>query len=521
MDVPGDRLGPLPAQGSAATTRFTTSEACAQCHLAGDGTAIRDAKGRDVSPVGTWRTSAMALATRDPYYLAAFADELQFRPALADTVEATCTRCHAPAGALELEVEGKTPTFAMLTTGADTSKAAHLAREGVACSLCHQIDAEGLGTYASFTGQFKVLDQRRIYGPYQDPATDPMRTLVNYVPTYGAHIQKSALCATCHTVITKPRDARGYVGPDFPEQVPFLEWLASSFADGGPKAATCQDCHMQAADDDGATLETPIARNPAGLKARKPFWRHGFEGANVQLARFGASDPAWFGVPLTKDDHERQAKANERMLARAAKVDVSTTPGEIAVTITNESGHKLPTGYPSRRLIVHLTVTAPDGKVVWESGKVDEFGRLAKEPATFFPHFDVVTKQEDVQIYESFPIDAAGKPAHRPLDSLKYAKDNRLVPSGFNKRNGFSAYTGSIGVDQDPDWGSSDTVKYRVGDVPAGSSVTAELLFQVVRPSDIEVYASKPTPAARRLFDFAKAAPPVPVVIASATAKTP
>lgn len=521
MNVPGDRLGPLPQPGSATTTRFTTSETCAQCHLAGEGAAVRDAKGRDVSPVGTWRTSAMALAARDPYYLAAFADELAFRPNLASTVEQTCTRCHAPAASLELEVEGKTPTFAMLTTGADTSNAAHLGREGVACSMCHQIDAEGLGTYASFTGQFKVLEQRRIYGPYQDPLTDPMRTLINYVPMYGAHIQQSSLCATCHTVITKPRDSRGYVGPDFPEQVPFLEWLASSYADGGTRAATCQDCHMQAADDDGATLEVAIARNPAGLKPRKPFWRHGFEGANVQLSRFGASDPAWFGVPLTKEDHERQSKANEGMLARAAKLEVSATPGEVAVKITNESGHKLPTGYPSRRLIVHLKVTAPDGKVVWESGRVDEFGRLAKEPATFFPHFDVVTKQEDVQIYESFPIDAQGKPAHRPLDSLKYGKDNRLVPSGFNKKNSFSAYTGSVGVDQDPDWGSTDTVKYKVGNVPAGSEVSVELLFQVVRPSDIEVYVDKPTPAARRLFDFAKAAPPIPVVIASATTKAP
>jgi hypothetical protein len=170
---------------------------------------------------------------------------------------------------------------------------------------------------------------------------------------------------------------------------------------------------------------------------------------------------------------------------------------------------------------VHVKVTAPGGKVVWESGSVDEFGRLAREPATFFPHFDVVTKQEDVQVYESFPIDAAGKPAHRPLDALKYGKDNRLVPSGFNRKNSFSAYTGSVGVDGDPDWGASDVVKYRVGDVPSGADVTVELLFQVARPADIEVYADKPTPAARRLFDFAKAAPPVPVVIASATSKMP
>src|SRR5690606_25945757 len=142
-------------------------------------------------------------------------------------------------------------------------------REGVACSLCHQIADEGLGTYASFTGQFTVGTERRIFGPYVDPLTDPMRLLVNYLPAHGAHVQKSALCATCHTVITKPRDSRGYVGPDFPEQVPFLEWLASSFAEGGPREATCQDCHMQAVDDDDVPLEVAIARTPAGLGKRK------------------------------------------------------------------------------------------------------------------------------------------------------------------------------------------------------------------------------------------------------------
>lgn len=534
VDVAGDRQGPLPQQSSARSSHFVSGDQCAQCHLAGDGPAVRDAKGRDVSPVGTFKASAMALAARDPYYLAAVADELQFRPNLASTVEKTCTRCHAPEASVELEVNGKYPTFSMLTTGADTSNEAHLGREGVGCSLCHQITDENLGKFPSFTGGFVVGELRQIYGPYANPVTDPMRTLVNFTPTYAPHIGRSSLCATCHTVITKPRDSKGNVGPDFPEQVPYLEWLASAFTTEdtpGEKAATCQECHMFAADDDGAELSVAISRTPAGLAPRKPFRRHGFQGANVQLSRFAASDPSWLGVPLTKEDHEAQARSAEDMIRRGAKVEVAsvTRSGEgvdLQVKVTNLSGHKFPTGYPSRRAFLHVKVEA-GGSVAFESGRADAFGRLVGrdgaviEAATFAPHLDVVDREDAVQIYESVPVDVNGKLAHRPLDAHHYAKDNRLVPYGFNRRNSNSAYTAPVGTDSDPDWGASDVVKYRIAKAPPGATITVELLFQTIRPSDVEFFASKPTPMARKLFDMTIAAPLAPVVVSAVTSAAP
>lgn len=532
IGVAGERLAPLPMQASATSPRFATSDVCAQCHLAGDGDAVRDAKGRDVSPVGRWRASAMALAARDPYWLAVYAEELRFRPNLAPTVDDTCTRCHAPEASVELAIDGTTPTFASIT-GADASPAAHLGREGVACTLCHQIAADGLGEFASFTGGFVVGDQRRIYGPYTDPTTDPMRTLVSYEPTFGAHVGEASLCGTCHTVVTRPRDAKGNVGPEFPEQTPYLEWLASAFSTEGtpgPKAASCQDCHMAAADDDGAELSVVIARTPPGLRPRKPFWRHGFAGANAQLSRFGASDPTWFGVKLTKDDHEGQARADEAMVRRAATVaidDVKRTGDgvEIAVRVENQSGHKLPTGYPSRRVFLHVKVE--DGaRTVFESGRTDDYGRLVAgdrvvEPTTFAPHVDVVDREDTIQIYESVPVDVNGKIAHRPFDDHHYVKDNRLLPAGFDRRNRWSAYTAPHGVDGDADWGASDVVRFRVARAPSGAKITVSLEFQAIRPADLEALAARPTPAARRLFDMATAAPLRPVVLATAERAAP
>lgn len=529
----GDRLAPLPPASSTRSDRFATSDVCAQCHLASNGTALRDASGRDISPVGTWRASAMALAARDPYYLAAVADELETRPNLQAEVQGICTRCHAPEAAIELEPAGKTPTFEMLTS--EISPTAHLAREGVACTLCHQILPDGLGAPPSFTGGFTVGSERQIFGPYSNPADGPMRTIVNYTPTLSDHIGKSALCATCHTVITRPRDARGFVGPEFPEQVPYLEWLASSYSNEGrlgSKAATCQDCHMPAADASGAPLETPIAVFPAGLAKRKPFWRHGFAGGNVFLSKLAASDPTWIGLPLQRADHEAQASATEAMIRTAATLTIGapkrTGDGiELVVTVTNTTGHKFPTGYPSRRAWLHVRVTAAGGEVVYESGRSDAYGRLVGrgevllEAATFAPHLDVVEREDQVQIYESVPVDAAGKIARRPLDAHHYAKDNRLLPDGFDRRNRWAVFTAPIGTETDAGFGTSDAVTYRIARAPSDATIEVRLLFQVARPSDLESLADRPTPAARKLFDMTTAAPPLPVLVAEARGIAP
>ncbi len=67
--LPGARLEPLAAASSARTERFMTSDECAVCHAASAGSsALRDDKGRDVSPFSSWRGSMMGLSARDPYY---------------------------------------------------------------------------------------------------------------------------------------------------------------------------------------------------------------------------------------------------------------------------------------------------------------------------------------------------------------------------------------------------------------------------------------------------------------------
>jgi hypothetical protein len=304
LDQQGARLDPLPTQMPGLHVgQFQSGEVCSQCHsVAAGNPALRDASGRDVSPVG-YRATMMALAARDPFYLAAFSHELARLPGAAAAVEATCTRCHAPAADAQLRMSGSHVTFDALTRDATMPEAA-LARDGVGCVLCHQILPTGLGTPASFGGAF-MLGSTTIYGPYQAPLVAPMQFFVSYTPAYGAHTQDSALCATCHTVITKALDDAGNaIGPPFYEQAAYLEWQNSGY----PGRYGCQDCHLPSIDDDGALITTPIARPPGDVVSpRTPFSRHIFAGANGYVLRLLADNVAWSGSSTPPDELNAQA----------------------------------------------------------------------------------------------------------------------------------------------------------------------------------------------------------------------
>ncbi len=129
---------------------------------------------------------------------------------------------------------------------------------------------------------------------------------------------------------------------------------------------------------------------------------------------------------------------------------------------------------------MHVRVSAPDGSVVFESGRSDAYGRLVgpkdvlAEPLSFAPHLD-------------------------------------------NLRNRWAVFTAPIGTGGDASFGSSDVVTYRVARVPLGATVAVRLLFQTARPSDLEALAAAPTPAARVLFDMTTAAPPLPSIVAETT----
>jgi hypothetical protein len=405
-----------------------------------------------------------------------------------------------------------------------------LARAGVGCTLCHEITASGLGTSASFGGQFSVSGTT-IYGRYEDPLVTPMQFYVSYTPAYGAHMQKSELCATCHTVITRALDAAGNaVGPPFYEQAAFLEWQNSSYA----AKQACQDCHVPTSDDDNAAITTAIARPPnATVPPRTPFGRHLFSGANGYVLRLIADNVAWSGSATPAAELAAQAARADAMLAGAARISIvrATREGDalvVDVKVENRAGHKFPTGYPSRRAFVHLAVKRADGSTLFESGAVDGYGRLVDGRGNLVdvlgelhPHRDLVTRDDEVQIYESVPGDASGAPARSVVDATTYLKDNRLLPDGWARTGPNAKLTAPVGTDGDASFGSQDIVTYRVPAAPEPLAVDVELLYQTMRPTDLDALAARSTDASRRFFDMAAARAPLPVAVARAQVVVP
>lgn len=503
-------LPALPAPAHVETERFRDAEACAQCHLVGEDTAVlHDATNANVSPVLLWRSSLMGNAARDPYYLAVFAEELARAPAQAAATEKLCTRCHAPAASEELAGTGMHVTFDELTAG--TSDIGNLARGGVTCTLCHQITAASLEGDSAFAGKFAVGYQRKIFGPYNNPNPSPMMLIVNYEPTYGAHVTSSALCGSCHTVIL-PTPTGEVV-----EQATYLEWRASEFL---PKGQYCQACHVSTVDDQGAAISAVVASFPSTLSPRQPVGKHGFVGGNSYVLKLLADAVEWSGASIPADEFLASAARDEEHLGGAARVSVPDAHREgstllATVRVENLTGHKLPTGYPSRRVWLHVVARA-GGQVVFESGGFDARGAIVDGAGKPLPpqlHHDTITSPDQAQIWEAQLVDTAGEPTHRALDARRYGKDNRILPKGFNPTSTDRARTATVGVASDATFvPGSDDVTYRF-EAPAGTTLEVELLYEPIRPEIVDAIEASATPAGTRFVDLARARPVQPVLI--------
>jgi len=150
---------------AAAADLFLTSDNCMACH-----NGLYSAQGEDVSIGFAWRGSVMAHAARDPYWQAAVRREVTDHPKARAAIETECSRCHMPMHHVAVRATGGTPRiFANLDPKARPDVTAP-ARDGVSCSVCHQIEADKLGQPESFVGHFVVeqsgREPRKAMGPF-------------------------------------------------------------------------------------------------------------------------------------------------------------------------------------------------------------------------------------------------------------------------------------------------------------------------------------------------------------------
>ena len=516
-----DRASELQEPSSEPAPRFLTANNCAACHRASpNATALRSADGRDVSPFTTWRTTAMANAFIDPYFLAQFAREREEFPEQAAELEALCLRCHAPAHHHVERAAGRPATL----TGASADPMSY---EGATCTVCHQTRDEGLGEEAAFDGNLPVGAGGKIFGPYEAPFAMPMRRFTGYEATHGEHISRSSLCASCHTL----RTAHAPGADLFLEQSPYLEWRNSVFSDEDGVTAssrTCQQCHMP---DEGSMR---IARNPAGrdfppVRPRDSVRSHTFIGANAFLLDLFAKHGEELGATAPPEAFRHAAHVTRASLARdAATIEVQAlehTADGVAfeVRVANLTGHKLPTGYPSRRVWLHVEVLR-GAEVVFRSGCWDTEGRLTGiEDELALPHLAEVTEPRQVIVYESVALDSEGRPTTSLVAMASRAKDNRLLPLGWRADGPHAADTAPVGVGDDPDFmAGGDTVRFRVALEPRSQAdaepleleVRVELLLQTIPPAWVDGLRASRTDEARRFIELYEAADRTPEILA-------
>jgi len=467
---------------------FATPEACASCH-AGYGEPA-------VEPLRNWQGSMMAQSGRDPVTWAAIAVANQDAAGAGET----CLRCHLPKGWLEGRSAAADGT---LMTADD--------RHGVQCSVCHRLVdpfggpgappedadiladlAEPVTALASAMMVVDPLDRRR--GPFDvvaelgsDPHLPGAETRVS--PFH----QSAALCGTCHNVrnpvftknpVSGRFEANAFDAPadpslGFPEQTTYDEWAASEYAAAGVYApqfggnreivSTCQDCHMPRVS--GRDAKTGLLREDLPL--------HDMTGGNTFVPEILPHHPV-FGAEVDAEVLQEGKRRAVEMLRRAATLSLALEDGALRVRVTNESGHKLPTGYPEgRRMWLHVRALDRSRRVVFESGRyVFETATLVSDP-----HLRVWETLHGLDEEHAAAVGLpAGKSFHLVLNNV-VLKDNRIPPRGFTNA-AFAAFDGApVGAAYE-DGQHWDEASYPVG--PDAAAAEATLWYQTASREYVE-----------------------------------
>lgn len=419
------------------------------------------------SPYERWRYSMMAQAYRDPIFHAG----LEIASNDVGAAKNYCLKCHAPAGWLEGRVTDDLRTL-------DSTD-----HSGVSCSICHRaVDPEykpgvspsvdqailqGLGTNRPpTTGPGTPLDYAFLVIDPQDRRRGPFDLGEFYFHEWleSPLHRSSDLCAACHDVsnpaLTRVRNANGsdtyvpnalnephptgYKYDMYPIERLWSEWRMSAFAQGPvtqlaanpPDAdhpgrfggyqvssySTCSDCHQPAVQGFGCN---PFLNPPQ----RNNVPQHNFSGANSWVLRAvndlfpnfvtGLEDPQLIDEAIDR---------NALMMQRASDMELTVVGDQLKVRITNESGHKLPSGYAEgRRVWINVVFRNNAGQIVAERG--------AYNPAT------AVLSMNDTKVYETRKgLDATmaaltglpeGESFRFALNNKIYF-DNRIPPRGFN-----------------------------------------------------------------------------------------
>ncbi len=501
-------LGPAPT--SAAPTQplelvnpILGPETCELCH--GYENALVHDEDLEYSPLRSWQGSMMANAARDPVFWAGVAVADADAPGHTDL----CIRCHSPRAFLD--GHGSITSIDQLVGQED---------EGVECAMCHRMvdDGETPPGNAQYTIDDVIVGvnvPRRGPWDYSDGVPEPPHSWI-----YDPFLGESRMCGTCHDVTTETErvDDMGVgLGVNFNEQRTYSEWVNSAYSTEGPGFRSCQDCHMPAvADKPGCTAHLNQHSHPTGGR------RHDLVGANRFMVEIIRQEYGSAGANLIADFFfDNTIAAMDEFLPTAAtldvqgpsEVDLEVGLSELAVTVTNESGHKLPSGYSEGRVMWLEVLAEYDGQVVYSSGAWDQTTGM----------------QEDDQLrtYEGIGQRwSDGTTLHLLLND-HWAEDTRIPPLGLVPDLETDPVGGRYTLLPDGTWPNYDEHSYDFPAAPGVVDVTPEdseddtllvtvrLRYLINTPEYIDFLAAEAGDAGSHvatLFELAGGAPPMTIV---------
>ena len=403
---------------------FAASGTCVQCHGSDPAEVANvDAFGNDVNVVDDWKGGIMANSARDPFWKAKVSHEILSNPSHQEILENKCTQCHAPMGNYNKVLNGG-GHYSLAELALDS-----VAMDGVSCLACHMQSDEELGQ--QFSGNLNYDTLFKAFGPFISPLVSPMANATGYIPEYSEHISDAGVCAGCHSLITETVDLDGnFTGDEFVEQATYHEWLNSSYNTGASLEQTCQDCHMP-------EIESPVLlANGFNTEPRTPYSLHELVGANSFMLEMMAENINTLGLVADMEDFQSVAEKSLVMLQSAVTIDLelidrSSDTAYFEVELRNLAGHKFPSGFPSRRAYIEFVVIDDANDTLFKSGILDNNGYLINYDSDYELHYDVISSEEEVQVYEMIMADVNDEPT-TVLERAKYAlKDNRLPPIGF------------------------------------------------------------------------------------------
>jgi hypothetical protein len=488
FQLPGTQPGGL-------TTALADSSSCTGCHV----DHIRD----------NFNGSMMTNGVRDPLFRAALVIANKDAGFGGDL----CIRCHSPTAWLNNRsaVPGDpASTDGRLINAQDL--------HGIACTACHRMvpptpmagEAPGdAAERAALTGPFMlgnsayIIDRNDVRrGPFSIAAAP-------HAVAQTSFLRSAEMCATCHDIdnplltfdaasgefklnaLNTPASASDRL---FPLDRSYSEWKFSDFANGGVSGlnypglkrstetengpiTVCQDCHMP-------MVSSPIATGGPSRTVGKHQWL----GANVNWQ--DGITQVWDNVGTdTKFDATQTANNKAQsleLLQRAAQLDVAIVNGQLEVKITNNSGHKLPTGYAEgRRMWIEIYQLRGPTPVFTSGLTAGVVGPLINDP--YLKKYEIKLGLTDSHAQTIGRPELAGEGFHIMLNN-KVFKDNRIPPRGFTNAAFAARDMQPVGATY-ADGQYWDTTYYPIH--PEADSISVRLMYQTASSEYIDFLASE------------------------------